>query len=92
MSDQVICIDDSLPKHGYGWRGDAVFKGKIYTVREAFIYLPTGDRALILEEVRSTPVANARGEVGYMADRFRPVKDSSLDIFRELVKPVLEDA
>lgn len=87
----VVCIDDKEPVHPLATPGcmDGLTAGRIYTVRE--LSGPTwldGRPTIKLEEIVREP------DDGYWAHRFRPVRDTSIEIFREAVKhlPIEIDA
>jgi hypothetical protein len=63
---------------------DILEKGRIYTVSAIGAGYATGAAMLQTEETR------AYGTTPYpwYADRFRPVKDTSIEIFRRLVAPI----
>lgn len=76
---KVVCINATS---GQGaWINDAPTVGAIYTVKRAFIN-HVGRAALHLEELARSPSACKRfgTEVGYRADRFRPLVTLSSDI------------
>lgn len=83
----VECIDDALPTnidlgttipdlHG-------IKKGRIYTVRWAGRF--TRNDGDTLFGVRLSEIVRPEGDVPYLADRFRPVDDSRLDVFRAML-------
>jgi len=88
---QVICINGDPPPRG--WRkADPVIKGEIYTVTEIGETSPFAENPgvfYLLEEI-STHDMCLDGESGYTVQRFRPIKDGDLDIFREIVREVLD--
>lgn len=80
--DLVVCVDDNWGEH----RNETCpIKGTVYTVRELFCI--GGVAGLWLEEIINNPrqYLGSFGEIGFMEKRFRPVRDDSIDIFRELV-------
>ncbi len=82
----VICVDDTLPRKGR-WCGDPVEKGEIYTVRESVRF--HNEDGFLLYEARTRFTRRDGSENGYLQSRFRPLKDSSLDVFREIVRDVV---
>lgn len=91
MSDFVICIDDD-----WGWeskrlvdqfKGSLPTKGTVYTVRG--VVTIGYDSGYLLEEIVNPPVY--KGPLGtliepvFITTQFRPVKDSDLDVFREML-------
>lgn len=91
MSDQVICIEGDNGKFEGITDADPAVKGQIYTVRRYFSDYCGGGPAYFLWEIRGGTTGDGL-ECALAAEAFVPIKDSSLDIFRELAKPVLEDA
>lgn len=85
--EQVMCIDDRLPKRGF-WSGDPVIKNEIYTIK-ASNDVGHDDRGWLLEEVRGGTSHSGR-EKGYRADRFVPINDKSIEIFREMDRKIFK--
>lgn len=85
VGQMVVCVDDSLETyrhldpHGGAGKGWPV-KGRIYTVRGLGIAM--GIPGLHLEEIVR------EWECPFAASRFRPVKETSIEIFRKLVAPI----
>ena len=81
----VVCVDDSL-------LGDClttkVVRGAVYTIRAFETH--HGIAGVLLCEIVNLKSPYG-GEYGYLARRFRPIVDSRLDVFREmLVRPPTE--
>jgi len=79
--EQVVCINDDLPRRGI-WRGDAVVKGRVYTVRGRC----SQDGVLLLE----ASVGADGLEVGYKPSRFSPVRKTNIEIFRAIDREVFK--
>lgn len=90
--EQVVCVDDSLPKCVV-WSGDPVVRGCVYTVRERLVSPPgfedAGVLGVYLEEARRG-VRECGTEEGYLASRFVPIRDESIEVFREIARKVPE--
>lgn len=95
VGQKVVCIDDSGHINANGRRGtwedgDAPKVGAIYTVRRSFTN-EDGDAILWLDEIRRGPIARKEwgDDVGYGADRFRPVVERKTDIsvFTAMLNP-----
>lgn len=92
VGQHVVCVDDRppeelgiLPGPG-GWIEDDewIVRGRVYTVRGFVPDWFDGDLTVLLAELHRSPVLGVEPyEVGFDARRFRPLKDSSLDVFRE---------
>ena len=91
----VACVDDS------GFEPcDAPFpsRGAIYTIRGTDMSWQEGTPVVYLEEIIRPPdPANAEtnfpgGEIGFYARRFRPVRPTSIEIFRRAVERMPESA
>jgi len=87
VGQKVVCVDDR------GWNGAAIslpVKGEVCTVR-GFSKSALGIW-LLLEEHRSGTTFPFTGEErGFMPERFRPVKTTSIELFRAmLVNPPRE--
>lgn len=85
--DRVICTNNTLRDYWkeIGWPGDPLHVGCIYTVRGI-----TNKGGYLLFEIRSYTMRENGTEVGYHTRHFCPVQDTDLDIFRSIVKSVLE--
>lgn len=81
----VVCVDDEI--NAVDFPVTLPVRGVVYTIRRVKNHC--GDLAVLVHEIVSpAPVV---GEYGYLASRFRPVVDSHLDVFREmLVRPPTE--
>lgn len=98
VGQRVVCINDRwggpdvrlLQAEGY------IFpkKHNIYTIRE--IRPDSKNIGLLFEEIPNSVVHTVGGilEVGFIADRFKPLDESRLDIFRAMLveKPQHADA
>ena len=83
MTEQVICMNDSLPQCGY-WHGDPVVRGRFYTIRgDASIPSCLG---ILLNEVRSQSKHKDGRERGYRTNRFQPINDDAIEIFRKMAR------
>ncbi len=82
--DRVICVDDT-PHPTIGWYHDPVIKGVTYTVKSG-----TEGFGVILYEISTRHFKFGR-EIGFRPDRFVPVNDDSLDVFRSIVRKVFDN-
>jgi hypothetical protein len=75
VGQQVVCVDNK-PRD---WRpfGDPLHVGGVYTV--AGITLG-GEGVLLHEAVAGSPT-------GYWANRFRPVRKTSIEVFEQMLAP-----
>lgn len=98
----VVCVDDRTPEQrgivqplGGSWVGSmgGLKRGCIYTVRQCADTRFFGPCVWLREIVRppqgadSPEVWGVTAEPGFMASRFRPLDDSKLSIFREMLAP-----
>ncbi len=91
--ERVICIDDSLPDDGFGWRGERPVKGEIYTVTRRELCLITKKWAVWLFEIHLDGIHPISGrEYAYHADRFAPIRDTSIEIFRAIDRKAFDKA
>ena len=90
IGQKVICVDD-IPTHYLLITPETNLpvKDKIYTVREMYSSVRTGEGALLLEEVRNkiSPIWNK--ELGFSSKRFRPVQQS-FDFAEQVMKQLNE--
>jgi len=98
VGQQVVCVASRWPTY-YHIHCDTLPKhGSIYTVRATVTVC--GELGLFLEEIINPPSAftNAPAqEQAFHCDGFRPVKQTSIEIFRQILvsppkSPVREDA
>lgn len=90
---RVVCIDDVWPPFIQAEQrlGRCNFpeKGRVYTLREVFIAPEVGVVVVRLREINNPPVAvfgdGSLGEPCWGAHRFRPLDESRLDVFRDLL-------
>lgn len=86
----VVCVDDDFD----GYDG-LIRKGTVYRVRRMRLDIPArglrygGALGVVWLEEHPNPLATIHADTrwGYAAARFRPLKDSSLSIFREALEP-----
>lgn len=88
MSEQVICVDDTVPDWYGEWPGDPVVKGDIYIVTGRLQSHHPHDAGHPPGLLLAGFSANFRVERGYRADRFAPIKDENLEIFRAMDRKV----
>ncbi|MFG1388842.1 hypothetical protein [Xanthobacter versatilis] len=82
VGQQVICIDDNWGSDGHNIPIDAPKKGMVYSVREVIFNVPfPSGHFFDLEEVRCGL---------WDAEQFRPVKPTSIEVFRQLLSPIHE--
>lgn len=84
--EQVVCVNDGLPKCGY-WPGDPVVKGVVYTVSETRVNPFTQQIGYSLDGLSQPPLSNGEPR-GYLVSRFRPVRKTSIEIFRAIDREI----
>lgn len=91
----VVCVDDRTarergikPPPGYLWYGDmhGLRRGEVYTIRAIGVSHFNGEPVVFLEEI-VRPLQPNGVEAAFAIDRFRPLDDSKLSIFREMLAP-----
>jgi hypothetical protein len=87
----VVCVDDSMARGASPFPGAHMARrGTIYTVR-AIISFPIRDVFLFEELNNEHLVPEYFGaEPGFATERFRPLSDSRLAIFRQMLAPIPE--
>jgi hypothetical protein len=90
VGQRVVCV--SAPKRPIAGLIDPV-TGCVYTVRGIDpIRLPTERTyGIYLEEIHNSLHPIWEVEYSFYADRFRPVKDTSIEVFRSLLSPIPEE-
>lgn len=88
---KVVCINDT-PKPGRPQAINHPKKNNIYTIRD--IYVPVTDPsrlALLLEEITSSISNKFRKEVGFDANRFKPIDmiDDSVEWAESILSEIL---
>ena len=84
VGQRVVCVS-SAPFVPFGCT--SVYVGNVYTIRR--VAETYGGLGIWVEEI-SNPSAPCGEEWGFFAHRFRPVKDTSIEIFRKLLAPIPE--
>jgi len=92
----VVCVDDDpwkyyVPGHSYGGGMDGLVKGNIYTIRWCGMFNHTdgsNTMAVRLYEIVRPSYGITPDDCPYVATRFRPVVETRLDVFREMLEPV----
>lgn len=80
VGQMVVCVDDDWPSEPGPRECDPV-KGHIYTIR----YIDPRPTCCYLQFEEIVP---AEDTIGYRHTCFRPVKTTSIQIFRDLVVPI----
>lgn len=95
VGQRVVCVDAS----GLSDSGDTIHEGRIYTISWVGWfenpYLGIKGVCVHLEEVKRSPPSMGSTPMDdkaypYFASRFRPVKDTSIEIFRSLLSSIPE--
>lgn len=96
IGQQVVCINADYTKwtdHSKQWIPNKPIEGSIYTIRSIFPYpwpKPPDTICLHLEELvnlvwpNKSPIGFV--EPGFWSARFRPTKETSIEIFEALLK------
>ncbi len=91
MTERVICIDDA-PGEGYHWEpGREIVKGEFYTIRGRVVNMQGADCVLLCEVGGGRYWLNGT-ERGYLASRFAPIRDTSIEIFRAIDRKAFDKA
>ena len=95
VGQHVVCVDDRdsrqlgfLPPPGSVFEGtmDGLARGIVYTIRGLYEDSFSGPMVR-LQEIRRAPDGfdHVRGECGFSAVRFRPLDESRLTVFRQML-------
>ena len=90
VGQRVVCIRESVGTFFDRMRRDGFIypsKGCVYTIR---CIGPGNMEILLLEEIINRIPIGDRFEPGYHKKNFRPVKDTSIEVFRKLLAPMPE--
>ena len=94
VGQMVVCVDDSVSPANFFIPATYPSKGHIYTIR-GIQDLGNG-LAVLLEEILNRPFPYATGdsEPSFLASRFRPVRQTSIEQFTSILNqaPQREDA
>ena len=64
--------------------------GVVYTIRAIVFETRTGETVLLFEEILNPVLRGESLERGFRAVHFRPVKPTSIEVFRQLLSPIHE--
>lgn len=87
VGQRVVCIDDDWD-HDDDCKNYPV-KGCVYTIR-GFGDSPDPGESIFLEEIVNPPYDYpqwGRWEPSFLIERFRPVKNTSIEVFQSLLAP-----
>lgn len=95
MTEQVICVDDTDVPYLGVWGGDKPVEGHVYTIRGEMLdpHDPDHKPLFLLQEISHED--HLGQDYGYSQSRFVPIRDSDIEIFREIARHPereLEDA
>lgn len=89
IGQQVVCIDDNLAG-GYGDETDPVLRG-VYTIRQIYWNGHRGCEQVLFHEIVNTPRwylgFGFPVEGGFDSHHFRPLRTTSIEIFRSMLVP-----
>ncbi len=83
VGDKVICVDAAI-RHPELGLTTGLTKGAVYTIK-ALVPVPLQPDAISVELVE---VDHGPFTWGFYADRFRPVKKTSIDVFLKILQDV----
>lgn len=95
VGDMIVCINDTpdigMCPHPVIPDMNGLMRGEIYTVRELYIETrnvknPDGEICVKLVEIVRMPILPWQPETGYFAQRFRPVKKTSIEVFQQILE------
>ncbi|MFM9847673.1 MAG: hypothetical protein ACKVP3_10995 [Hyphomicrobiaceae bacterium] len=89
IGQKIVCVENAPRKHHAP--PITLQRGAIYTVRACVGGEPPYSRpGVLLEEIRS-PISSKHGlEWAFYADRFRPIRTTSIDTFLKMLEPTPE--
>ena len=83
VGQHVVCVDDR--RSHFTGKPLALVRGTVYTIRR-YYSKPVNDWGVLLHEIVSTADPFPDGtERGFRADRFRPLDESRLTVFRQML-------
>lgn len=85
IGQRVVCIKDAKPTQTWPGKHSAV-KGCVYTVRDVGEWSHEG-LGILLEEIINPIHPYYQVECAFRAARFRPVKDTNIDVFQKMLAP-----
>lgn len=95
VGQMVVCVDDTaaLPPPGvrYGGTLGGLTKGCVYTIRGFAVHPATWEMGVYLQEIMRPRAGLDPYEPPFGLFRFRPVRKTSIDIFRALLTPSGDD-
>jgi hypothetical protein len=87
VGQAVVCVNGSNTNSK---RTQELYEGMVYTIRWVGVY-EDKKRGLPPEVcVRVVGVRAWSGSVPFLATRFRPTKETSIEVFKKLLKPIRE--
>lgn len=87
IGQRVVCIDDKPRPPSISYQQDAkVTKGSIYTVRGIYNAVPRSIVGILLEEVTGILSPKWNIEIGFCSTRFRPVRETNIDVFTKMLE------
>lgn len=90
VGQKVVCIDDQpVRRPGFSLNMDGLRAGTVYTIRDITRnpsnHPDAGMTTIRLEEICRNVLPADREEIGFRLSRFRPVKTTSIEIFRAML-------
>lgn len=87
VGQKVVCVWN-FSKCGFGDE-QLPAKGEVYTIRGMEFFPRTGMVGLVFEEFHNKPRHYSPGlfEAHFAAERFRPVKTTSIEVFTAMLAP-----
>lgn len=86
IGQRVVCVDATDGGGCFPPTMDGLLKGAVYTVRWAGLSVSSRE-AIRVEEITRTKLPGTDHEVGFLASRFRPVDETRLEVFRQMLAP-----
>lgn len=87
VGQRVVFIGPDGSELYKSWGVKFPVKGCVYTIREIG---PFNMTVLLLEEIHNPPYPGTTYEGGFGICFFRPVRDTSIEVFRKLLAPLPE--
>jgi len=93
VGQKVVCIGQASPAQEQKYKALGAkyptYKA-VYTIRAIVFHSITGDKLLLLDEIKNPVLNEGELERGFSAIYFRPVKETSIEVFRKLLAPLPE--
>lgn len=86
IGQKVVCVNAAQRRDSWGKLPESLVRGAIYTIRDVYeSHLPPAI-GVRLEEIQGPFCPFWREEIGFHAIRFRPVRETNIDVFTKMLE------